>query len=254
LKGAKRSVSCICYLAALLLFGGCKETSLRQPGICLSFDDRSVSEWYALRPLLNKYNAKVTFFITQFDSLSSSEIRLLKELKMDGHEIGSHGAMHVLSENYIKEHSYNDYLKNEIDRNIIQMEKAGFHPTSFAYPFGAKYWFTDYLLLKRFKVLRGDVALQDDILSMDNIYCDFTNDKSLFAVSIDVNSGLNREAASKAMKRAMMRREAILFYGHVPGARSSVKGYQFDVEFLEYILMEANQHHLKFFKVSELIE
>ena len=108
-----------------------------------------------MKELLKKYNSRVTFFITQFDSLEPSEIEMLKELEKEGHEIGSHGALHVVSENYIKAKTYKEYIENEIDASIFSMKKKGVTPKSFAYPYGAKYWFTDMLLLKKFRILRG---------------------------------------------------------------------------------------------------
>jgi peptidoglycan-N-acetylglucosamine deacetylase len=42
-------------------------------GIALSFDDHFIKEWYELRPLFQKYNAKATFFITCPDSLNAEK-------------------------------------------------------------------------------------------------------------------------------------------------------------------------------------
>jgi ribosomal protein L19 len=78
----------------------CNNNDERYSGICLSFDDRSINEWFELRELLNGNEVRATFFITQADSLNSLEIHKLKVLQNDGHEIGFHGNMHVLSEYY----------------------------------------------------------------------------------------------------------------------------------------------------------
>lgn len=90
-------------LVCNLVFSSCYMSKNQQPGICLSFDDRTIEAWYEMRSLLNRYDAKVTFFISEFDSLSEKEIQWLNELAADGHEIGSHGAMHVNAEYYIPE-------------------------------------------------------------------------------------------------------------------------------------------------------
>jgi len=42
------------------------------------------------------------------------------------------------------------------------MKKHGFDPKSFAYPYGAKYWFTDMMLLKKFKILRGVETINNE--------------------------------------------------------------------------------------------
>ena len=44
-------------------------------------------------------------------------------LKAGGHEIGSHGAIHVVSEYYIKEFGYDAYLEHEIDKNTARHER-----------------------------------------------------------------------------------------------------------------------------------
>ena len=48
-------------LLGLLTFS-CRENEIKHSGICLSFDDRTVKEWYAIKDLLKKYNSQVTFF------------------------------------------------------------------------------------------------------------------------------------------------------------------------------------------------
>ena len=165
---------------------GCQSET--QPGgVWMSFDDRTIDKWFELRELFRGQGASVTFFITQPDSLTAEEIRKLRQLQADGHEIGFHGSMHVLSEIYIKEHSYQDYLNREIDLGLATMEELGFACHAFAYPYGAKYWFTDFLLKRRFDVLRGVVPLNQErnLATMDDIYYDFDGDRTLFALGFD---------------------------------------------------------------------
>lgn len=112
------SVSAKCFLlllAVVVWFSACQSGTKRKAGICISFDDRSIYEWQTFSGLLDRYNAKVTFFVTQFDSLNEQEIEILKDFKRKGHEIGCHGALHVISENYITEHGYAKYLQNEVE-------------------------------------------------------------------------------------------------------------------------------------------
>jgi peptidoglycan/xylan/chitin deacetylase (PgdA/CDA1 family) len=203
-----------------------------------------------MRPLLSSYNAHVTFFITQFDSLSVGERQLLKEFEADGHEIASHGALHVLSEQYIKEHSYNEYLEDEIDPDIATLSANGFPPASFAYPYGSKYWFTDMLLLQRFDIVRGVVALEDPIEEMDDIFYDFDNDRTVFAGGIDHGSRLTGDKAKAAIDRAAEHNEVLLLYGHTPGDSSDP--YTFDIALLQNILASAAEKGLKFYRVKDL--
>ncbi len=50
------------------------------PAIVLTFDDNHVESWYENRAIFNKYNAKVTFFITKPHKLSKKQIDLLLQL------------------------------------------------------------------------------------------------------------------------------------------------------------------------------
>lgn len=245
--------TCLVIVVSLAIFS-CTDGPPREPGICVSFDDRTIEDWYRMRDLFKEYNASVTFFVTQFDSLSSSEVDMLRELEKEGHEIGSHGALHVISENYIKAYSYNQYLKNEIEASIASMRSQGFEPKAFAYPYGAKYWFTDILLLDKFEVLRGVASIDDehDITSIDEIFYDFDDDRTLNAISMDQNSRLTKDMIQKAMKRASDNKEVLLLYGHCPINNNDRSAYNFDIEFLKFILSEAKSNNLKHFKMSEL--
>lgn len=228
------------------------DSTVDGPGICISFDDRTIREWEKLSDLFDRYNAKVTFFVTQFDSLSHEEVLILQKMKAKGHEIGSHGAIHVISEHYIQEHGYSEYLANEVDRSVGEMTKAGLKPTSFAYPYGASYWFTDYLLLKRFNVLRG-VSIKPEgtkISDVDDIFSD-GDDNSVSALGFDYSSRLLKGDIDEGIERAIRENEVILFYGHVPG-EDSLNPYTFDQQLLEYMLNSAQSKDLKFYTISEL--
>src|SRR5579862_2460832 len=84
----------IIVVLLMCLLCSCTQNNKRG-GICISFDDRSIKEWHDMRELLNQHKAKVTFFVCQFDLLTTREIKMLKELSEDGHEIALHGAIHV---------------------------------------------------------------------------------------------------------------------------------------------------------------
>jgi len=230
------------------------ESNKDQPGICLSFDDRTIDEWYQMRPLLNQYNAKVTFFVTQFDSLTQEEISKLWILKSEGHEIGSHGAMHVLAEHYIKENSYSKYMRLEIDSSINSMRNANFEPVSFAYPYGASYWFTDYLIGRKFEIIRNVYALKtdEDITLANDIYISPHKNKIVWALGIDVANHLSKEKITHALNRTSEAKKVLMLYGHVPSIKNKKNPYSFDLILLEYILLEAQKRSLKFYLIKEL--
>jgi peptidoglycan/xylan/chitin deacetylase (PgdA/CDA1 family) len=246
--------SCHILFAFLALATTTCKQEKHQAGLCLSFDDRYVKEWYQMRGLFNQYKAHVTFFVSQFDSLSVDEIKMLHELQNDGHEIASHGAMHVQAESCIKEHSYKEYIAHEIDPSIASMKKEGFDPVSFAYPYGSKYWFTDYLLLKKFNCTRGVASLMNkaSLKEVDDIFYNFNGNRKLFSFGIDTPSNLSHEAIIEAMERATLKNEVLLLNGHVPIQSSTPPTYSFDIKLLEFILKEAEQRHLVFYRFRDL--
>ena len=220
----------------------------------MSFDDRSIDEWFKLRKLFNENQVKVTFFITQPDSLSSTELDKLRILEKDGHEIGFHGNMHVSAESYIKEKSLVDYLDKEINMGMRAMDSLGFNCVSFAYPYGSKYWFTDFLLLKKFNFIRGVSGLnyEKDLTKIDGIYYSFENEKILSAIGIDVNSGIDEGMIDRALNRAVNKKEILMLYAHTPAKLNEAKGYSFDIEFLRHIIEKANEKDIHFYTTKEL--
>lgn len=239
----------IFYVIILIIIcWSCHGPKEKKSGIWLSFDDRNIEQWFELRDLFNENNVQVTFFITQPDSLTKEEIHKLHILQDDGHEIGFHGTMHVLSEFYIKEHGYRKYLNLEIDNGLETMKSHGFNCSSFAYPYGAKYWFTDMLLKSRFDFTRGVLPLnkEKDMSKIDDIYYQFDGDRTLFAMSFDTNSGLESKMIENGIKRCSDKNEILMLYAHSPSTDLN-KGYHFNIEILEGIIETAKKYRLKFY-------
>lgn len=232
-------------------------------GIAISFDDRFIDEWYELRPLFQKYGAKVTFFITCHDSLTSDEIHKLKMLESDGHEIGFHGTIHGKSTELIKmgEQSYEDI---ELKPGLESLKSAGFHPTSYAHPGGNHNDQVDEVLLKNgFTILR-DVAVSRRVLygiplytiapkRMNWIYYGNQDESIVDALLIDYGSGTTAKNVYEAIQRAKNTGTVLMLFGHKPLASEPSNGeYGFSIHLLEEILQEAHRENLQFFRMNEL--
>jgi peptidoglycan-N-acetylglucosamine deacetylase len=243
------------FILLTLIVFCCRQTDEAKltPGICISFDDRTIDDWFQLRDLLNRYQAKVTFFITQFDSLTPGEIEKLRVLQGDGHEIGSHGALHVIAGNYIMANSYQAYLENEIDANTRSLQKNGFEVNTFAYPYGADFWFTDRLLLKKFKTLRSVVPINQerDLTLIDEIFYDGEPQDKFWAISIDNVSRINAAMIDGALQRAKQNNEVLFLYAHKP-TKVPADLYEFDMGLLEHILQEISRNRMGFYTFHEL--
>ena len=85
-----------------------------QSGVVISFDDDYVDEWFEVNNVLEPYDWKATFFVTKFNQLSTAKIQKLKDLKIDGHEIGGHGLNHLNAPNFISANGTAEYLNQEI--------------------------------------------------------------------------------------------------------------------------------------------
>ncbi|WP_221389852.1 polysaccharide deacetylase family protein [Dyadobacter sp. NIV53] len=251
-----------------LLLLSCNKTEYKneKSGIAISFDDHFINEWYTLRPLLQKYNAKVTFFITCSDSLTLDEITKLKQLRKDGHEIGFHGTIHGKSTEMIDAFGPQKYAETELLPGLKYMSDAGFYPTSYAHPGGNHNDQVDSVLLANgFKILR-DVAVSRQILFgiplytlapriMNRIYYDFNNEQKVDALLIDQDSGVTENEIQDAVVKAKNTNTALMIFGHKPLYTKPGNGeYGFNVSFLETILKEAKKQNLKFYTMTELTE
>ena len=161
--------------------------------------------------------------------------------------------MHVLSEHYIKENGYRRYLKDEIDSGLKTMNALGFSCTSFAYPYGAKFWCTDLILSSKFDYLRGVVPLnkEKDLTTIDEIFYSFNKVKSLYAISFDSNSGISNKMLKEGISRAKEKNEVLMLYAHSP-TKSDQKNYSFSTETLKFIIDQATANNLTFYTTKTL--
>lgn len=254
----------LCYLILTISLSTCRQKkTAQQAGIAISFDDRFVKEWYQIRPLLKKYNAKCTFFITQPDSLSHDEVIMLHQLEKEGNEIGCHGAMHVRSMYYIWDFSLDEYMKNEIFPALETMKKQGFSPKTFAHPGGSQTWYSDHELLKHFILLR-DVSMKTrtiwdfdythEIEDIDEIYHQHDGTQKVNALLIDTSAKLTIDDIKKGLERAAEEGSVMMMFGHNPLTKTTQKAieYGFDIKFLEQILAESAKLNLKTYTMQEL--
>lgn len=256
-------------LILFFLFGvisSCKPESQRaSPGIALSFDDRFVQEWERLRPVLKKYDAHATFYVTQFDSLGPEEVEILRQLQADGHEIGAHGATHARSVDYVWQHSMEAYFTNEIEAELKPMQKAGLKVSTFAHPGGQQIWFIDKQLLQKYFVLLRDVALTErdlklftlhrPVFGMNEIYYHFDGTPTVSALLIDRSANVPMNALRDGLIRARNTQTVLMLFGHCPiFDKNSPQPYGFEVSRLDSMLAESKKLGLRTYTMSELVK
>jgi len=162
-------------LIIFLLFLGCA------PGLKLSFDDDHIDNWYENRELLEEW--KATLYVTRFDCLTVEQLCKLRELEIQGCEIGCHGFRHLNAVEYLKTHTIDEYILVEIIPAIQIMKLHGFEPESFAYPFGTRTPELDEMLKKYFKHIRPtddvpiDFSTLEECLKSKKLHGHLINEK-----------------------------------------------------------------------------
>lgn len=138
--------------------------------ISLSFDDARESQVDEGIAILDRHNAKGTFYV----SLPAFEKRIddWRQAVASGHEIGNHTLYHPCSGNFSwsRDHALEDYTLERIETEILDAQTRlerliGRRPTTFAYPCGQTWvgrgaTHTSYvpLVARHFAVGRGYMA------------------------------------------------------------------------------------------------
>lgn len=131
-------------------------TAGEAPGtLALSFDDHNLASWVAMRPMLDRYGARVTFFISSYSGLEPEDQAKIRELADDGHDIEFHSVRHKNAPDYAAEHGVEAYVADEIVPGLAAMRAAGYATTVFAYPYGARTAELDDALAPHFANLRA---------------------------------------------------------------------------------------------------
>lgn len=227
-------------------------TPAMTPGICLTFDDRSVYDWAQARPIFNKYQARASFYISQAHELTDMEKVLLQLLEKDGHEIGSHSLNHQDAVAYSSQHSPEAYVRDEIMTSEAILEELGLTIDSFSYPFGYFTASLDEAILQRYASVRKTFYARPTIPvpALEEIFYDSRSlANNLFAVGLDRSYANPHEDYFKAIDRAKERGEIVVFYSHLI-RESDPQGI--DIGFLEDILSRTQGQGLAFHTPSQM--
>lgn len=228
-------------------------SQVKKPGsMAITFDDDYVDEWYGLRDVFNKYNAKVTFFVSHFDLLTAESIDKLKILQADGHEIGFHGMKHVNAVKFIEDNSMDKYMEEEILPGIDLMASCGFKPRNFSYPYGAHSVALDNRLLKYFDYVRSTIFTDDRqrIQDLDRIYFKAGDDRVIYGAGLDNTYGNTLYEIQGGLKRASKRKEALILYAHRPSEKTD--DYCTPISKLEAIMRSARESEVRLCTICSL--
>lgn len=140
---------------AILTFADLAAGGPPRAGLCLSFDDTEIDEWFALRDLLARHRAHVSFFVTEYAQFTAAQRAELHALYSDGNSIEAHRVHHLDAVTYIADHGLAAYLDAEVQPSIDILRADGFSPVAYAHPFGSHTRELDDALAGRIRFTRS---------------------------------------------------------------------------------------------------
>uniref|UniRef100_UPI003216B1D7 polysaccharide deacetylase family protein n=1 Tax=uncultured Draconibacterium sp. TaxID=1573823 RepID=UPI003216B1D7 len=232
------------------LVNSCNNHEKQTGAIAFTFDDQYVDLWYNQRDIFKKYNIKATFFISRPHLLKADQIRKLKELQNDGHEIGCHGLNHLNASEYKSKMDF--FIDNEIKPAIDTLTSLGFDVVSYAYPFGSSDSQIDSVVLNYFQFLRKATwNMRDTTLdSYDEIFATSNNFRVNNAMGIDYNYKITPENFETGLIRAKEKNEAFIVYAH--RINTTLRDYSVHPEYLENVFKLCNKNNIKSIRYRDL--
>jgi peptidoglycan/xylan/chitin deacetylase (PgdA/CDA1 family) len=224
--------------------------AIKNGGVIITFDDDSISDWYNVEHVLNKYNWKATFFVSHFNSLDDEDIERLRDLQSQGHEIASHSEHHLNAIKFISTHSLKEYIKSDILPSINKMKEKEFNVSAFSYPYGVRNKMTDRALLKHFKMLRGSTFSKKGPSRNNN----FANGSSVaFGLGIDQKYGLDDNYILSILRYSKKHNKIAIFYAHRVDTEDHPSGYVTSYKTLETICKYVEANHMHFMTMKDLV-
>lgn len=220
---------------------------MQHPGIAITFDDDRIDNWYTYLPFLDSCGIKATFYICRYHMLTADQKNKLRIIQQHGHEIAYHSTHHYNMVEYVVRyhHSIDELLANEIEEDLKKMNRDGFYPTTFAYPYGAHTGQYDQLLKRYFKSVRalnGSTNYSQSLAPLDN------NDV-LYGFGLDKSSKHTDDCLVKLMQSARNNNCCAILVGHDINKDNKLS---VTLERLQLIVNTAKELGLKYYTISEI--
>ena len=224
-----------------------KDGQLSQAGIALTFDDDRVDNWFKYLPYLDSADIKATFYVCKYNRFTSEQKRKLAVIQSHGHEIAFHSTNHynMLDYVYRYKHTVDELMQNEIEQGLKMMNKDGFYPTTFAYPYGAHNGLYDKKLLQYFKSVRALNGTNDFSKSL----APTEKNQLLFGLGIDKSSKRSDEVVQQVIKSASENNTCAVFVAHDINTSLSLS---VTLERLKKIVAYVKQLGLKYYTISQI--
>lgn len=224
-----------------------KEGQFQQAGIALTFDDDRVDNWFKYLHFFDSANVKATFYICKYNHFTPDQKRKLTIIQNHGHEIGFHSVSHYNMMDYVYKyrHPIAELMKNEITVGLKEMNRDGFYPITFAYPYGAHNAVLDKELLRYFKSVRALNGTKDFSKSL------VSNDHNqiLYGLGIDKSSDRSDEVIMQLLQATSDNNDCAVFTSHDINTNINIS---VTMERLRKIIYRAKELGLKYYTVSEI--
>ena len=208
----------------------------KNPGIVLSFDDYFPDAWENYFDLFDKYNVKVTFFVTK-DSVTQFMLNAQKR----GYEIGYHTISHPSLPALTKEQFYKETISC-----IDVFRQNGIKLTSFAYTFGNYEEWMHEELLKYYKIVRGFGGILKPY-KINDLKFGFIDSDSIDNYTWKTDLSFRRRI-NKAIQMAKVSGKIVILTSH----SISSEDWAITPERLEYLLKKAQKNSLTFYTFRDL--
>lgn len=245
----KTRVPTLCLLAVVLFTTNCKKYerngNVQDQGIALTFDDTYVDNWYQYLPLLDSFGAKATFYISAYHNFTPQQKSKLREIQRHGHEIAYHTSNHYNLVDYLRFNGIDKLIQYEINEDLNNMNRDGFYPTTFAYPYGA---YNEYLNFRLLKIFRS-VRLLNGTNDLSKSCTTTSSNEVLYALGID-NERHSRDLLQKMIELSQKNHNVLVLVAHQienPRARFHVS-----YKTLRCILEKTQQLNMRFYTISEI--
>lgn len=232
--------------------------SLKHGGVVMTFDDRNFDDWIDALPLFDKFGVKATFFIS--GKIDAQAVSAIRQLRNHGHAIGAHSVHHLKAVEYCQERSPEEFLRNEIQPQLDELQAAGISAAAFAYPMSRNDSVTDKALLQRFRHLRTGKSVADGerVCEVDKFFVPvhrISQHGCLIAKGIDyapTRQDRTFEQIDAALARAAANNEIIVFYAHRICETEPERGHFVTPEALARVFGKAKELGLPFYTFDQL--
>ena len=241
---------CMLVLTSMF-FWGCtkfeKKGQLSPAGIVLTFDDDRVDNWFQYMPFLDSANVKATFYICKYHKFTAEQKQKLAIMQSHGYEIAFHSVSHydMLKYVYKYKHTIDELMQNEIESGLKQMNRDGFYPTTFAYPYGAHNGIYDKMLMRYFKSVRALNGTADFSKSL----APTEKNDILFGLDIDKSGKRSEADILRLIQSAADNKNCAVLVAH---DINNGKPLSVSRELLQKIIDKVKALGLKYYTVSEI--